>query len=101
MPPSLDNPRAKLGRAEEHLKALDKEARAFGEHDPNSIVRELDTRDKWVIYRIRVAEEPPVRLGLIFGDYLYNLRSALDNLVWQLVLLAGGTPGYHHRFLEV
>jgi hypothetical protein len=49
-------------------------------------------------FRIHITEEPPFRLGLIFGDFLYNLRSALDNLITQLVLLAGNTPGKHNQF---
>jgi hypothetical protein len=28
---------------------------------------------------------PPLFLGLILGDYVHNLRSALDHLAWQLV----------------
>ncbi|HXY43239.1 MAG TPA: hypothetical protein VEH29_03550 [Acidimicrobiales bacterium] len=37
-------------------------------------------------------------LSLIFGDLLSNLRATLDYLVWQLVLVAGGTPTDQHAF---
>jgi hypothetical protein len=87
---SLADPRARLARAEEHRKALDAELRAFREQHPYSIADEPQT-DGWHILRIKLAEPPP-RLGCIFGDWLQNLRSALDNLAHQLVLLGGGTP---------
>ena len=42
----------------------------------------------------------PVRteLGLILGDYIHNLRGALDHLVNQLAVLAGQAPGRKHQF---
>lgn len=36
--------------------------------------------------------------GVIFGDAIHNLRSALDHLVWQLVLLNGKTPSGANQF---
>jgi hypothetical protein len=87
---SLDDPRARLERAEEHRKTLDAELRAFRERNPYSITDEPQT-DGWHILRINLTD-PPARLGCIFGDWLHNLRSALDNLTHQLILLGGGTP---------
>jgi hypothetical protein len=50
-------------------------------------------------FRIHITEQPPLGLGLIFGDFLYNLRSALDNLVYQLAVRGAGVPShYHPRF---
>jgi hypothetical protein len=34
----------------------------------------------------------------MFGDAIHNLRSALDHLVWQLVLLNGKTPSGANQF---
>jgi len=36
--------------------------------------------------------------GVMFGDALHNFRSALDHLVWQLVLLNDEAPGNHNQF---
>ena len=36
---------------------------------------------------------------MILGEILYDLRSSLDHLVWQLVLANGQTPGRHNEFL--
>lgn len=33
---------------------------------------------------------PPDDLGLVFADYIHNLRSVLDHIVWHLVVANGG-----------
>lgn len=88
----LTNSRAKLGRADEHLRELQAEARAFVETDPYSVVNEEREADLDVAL-LRVREYPPLRLGLILGDVLANWRSALDNLANELVVLNGKDPG--------
>ena len=40
----------------------------------------------------------PVEWSVITGEILYNMRSALDHLVWQLVLNNEQTPGRHNEF---
>ena len=40
----------------------------------------------------------PIEWSIRLGEILYNLRSALDHLVWQLVLANGQTPGRHNAF---
>ena len=35
---------------------------------------------------------------LSLGDFVYNLRSGLDQLAWQLCLSAGGDPGRDTMF---
>jgi hypothetical protein len=90
--PSLANPRAKLERAQEHLLALDAATGEFFEVDPYGIVGEFDPQTSDYVFRVKVLREPPLRLGVILGDFIHSLRSALDQLVWQLVLLDGGSP---------
>lgn len=36
----------------------------------------------------------PHRIPVIAGDVIHNLRSALDHVVWQLVIANGGTPTF-------
>lgn len=43
------------------------------------------------ILRVRVRAQPPLRWATIVGDVVHNLRSALDLLACQLVLVNGGT----------
>ncbi len=42
--------------------------------------------------------EPPLMWSVRIGEMLYDLRSALDHMVWQLVIHDGGTPGEHTEF---
>lgn len=35
---------------------------------------------------------PPAELALVFGDFVHNLRCALDHLARELVIKGGGTP---------
>jgi hypothetical protein len=90
--PSLDHPRAKVERAQEHLIALDAATGEFFEVDPYEIVGKFDPDTSEYLFRVKVLREPPLRLGVILGDFIHDLRSALDHLVWQLVLLDEGSP---------
>ena len=40
----------------------------------------------------------PIEWSVRLGEILYNLRSALDHLAWQLVLANGQAPGRHNAF---
>ena len=90
---------AKLLRAEHQLKQIKSEANGLCSDVQRGIVREVrEDVDKQVwVYR---GETPNASISwsVIFGEILYNLRSALDHLVWQLVLANGQTPGRHNAF---
>ena len=90
---------AKLGRVERQINEITSEADRLCADVHRSIVREVrEDLDKqlWV-YR---GETPdvPVEWSVTLGEILHNLRSALDHLVWQLVLANGQTPGRHSAF---
>jgi hypothetical protein len=98
---TLDGVWAKLARAEEHLITLADAIKAFITRDPQPFglsIPKFDPSTGWhTVYAI-VDEDPPERLGVILGDVLHNTRSALDHLVWQLVILNGKEPGRHNAF---
>jgi hypothetical protein len=89
---------AKLERASEHLNALGEETNAFFNGHPYEVRGEFEPDSSSYVFRLEVIEEPPARLGAILGDFAHNCRSALDHVVWQLVLRDGGTPGRHNQF---
>jgi hypothetical protein len=95
--PSLDGCRAKLDRADEHFASLYREGIGFLDEGGCDAVlnREANTGCWTVNFAVR---EPPLRLGVIVGDIAHNLRSALDHLVWQLVLTNGEEPGGWNQF---
>ena len=82
----------KIARASEHIASLEAEITAFHRRNPYTIVseKEADTGD--IVQRVRVLEQPPIRLALIAGDAIHNLRATLDLLVHQLVLANGSVP---------
>lgn len=44
------------------------------------------------VYRILMDVLPPIEIGVAIGQIAHNLRSALDNLTWQLARLETRTP---------
>jgi len=97
---ALDGCRAKLDRAEQHLNALSDEIRATmeGEGDPRQLRTEFDEADRSTVVYYSEPQPLPIEWGVALGDVIHNTRSALDHLVYQLVLLAGGTPNAGHQF---
>lgn len=85
---------AKVERAEAHFNALHSEIRAFlkSEPKPYGFVAEIDVEASKALWRLRVVKEPPLEWSTIAGDYLQNLRAALDHLIWVLVKANGFTP---------
>ena len=59
-------------------------------------VREDADRHVWVFRG--ATPHVPIEWSVILGEILYNLRSALDHLVWQLVVANGQTAGHHNAF---
>lgn len=96
---SLDGPLAKLDRARLHLKTLNREIGAFKRSNSAEFIREDDFEAQEIVLRLKVLREPKnPKWGLVAGDLVHNLRSSLDHLVWQLVLLHGGKPRRHNQF---
>jgi hypothetical protein len=84
----------KFNRSKEQFDQLRTEMDAFfnEEPKPHSSLGEFDT-DAWEwVERFQLREKPPLRFGIILGDCLHNLRSALDHTMWQVTLLDGGLP---------
>ena len=96
----LDGVQAKYNRAKEQFDELGAEMDAFfnKEPKPHFAIGEFDT-DTWEWReRFQIREEPPLRFGVILGDSIHNLRSALDHLIWQVTLLDGGVPDDSTQF---
>jgi hypothetical protein len=90
--PSLVNVRRKLDRAEQHLDRLEAAVAPYNSGNFYS-VGDLKREGEWLVCRLKVKQAPDPEWGLWVGEFLHNTRSALDNLVWQLVLANDATPG--------
>lgn len=90
---SLDGVRVKMRRAKDHLTELRSRLGPIASDVTRSIVGAPAEDDpSTLIYRVtRVPDIDPM-IAAITGDIVHNLRSALDHLAWQLVVLDNGQP---------
>ena len=90
---------AKLHRAEQRIRELAVEMDELCGEIQQGIVRKAreDIDEQVWIYQ-GPTPHTPVEWSITTGEILYNLRSALDHLVWQLVINHGQTPGRHNNF---
>lgn len=85
----LQGVRLKLERAEEHLVTLDYQIIGFLEREPYQVSYQRKSDGSEHVYRVHINESPPLEFGILIGDCLQNMRTALDHLVWQLAILSG------------
>lgn len=94
--PTLEACMEKHRRGAEHLAQLDSEVSEYlgSEPKPHRTAGQFHPdRRKYVVVGEILKPMPEVWWGVLLGDGLHNLRSALDHLVWQLVLLNTGKDG--------
>lgn len=95
--PSLDHAYLRVGRAQEHLAELkvlhdaicaaQREA-TIVQSNPQTVIQPGETLE---ILRVETGQTPiPARCGVLVGDTINSLRSALDYLVGQLAWLDSG-----------
>jgi hypothetical protein len=89
LPPSV---LSKLERTNVHLQALNSELQSYYALNPAKSVPHPDSTPEHRSFQIEVLIPIPDAVKLIAGDALQNLRSALDYLVWELVVTAGNSP---------
>ena len=90
---------AKLRRAEQQIIEVTKKIDALCDNAEQHIVRsENVSADKQVWTYCGETPSVPMVWSVIVGEILHNLRSALDHLVWQLVIANGETPGRRNEF---
>jgi hypothetical protein len=71
-------------RAREHFDDLHVALAAFQKLKPYGVRKQRYPKRGYYIYRLKLKRTPPPRLSMIVGDLIHNLRSALDNLMWEL-----------------
>jgi hypothetical protein len=88
---NLTSVNAKLRRAEEHAKSIEKEIRDWA--DGNSYSLSYETNPDYTRYStvLHIHREPDLeRWSLIAADSIHNLRCALDHLVYALAIHESG-----------
>ena len=87
----------KVRRANEHLHTLDDEISRFLSSEDRRLIAHFEPDTSQYISRVR-GGPPPLRWGIILGEFAHLLRSTLDNLLWQLILARGNQPKGRPRF---
>ena len=82
----------RLDRAWEHLQRLEAECHAWLKEHPYRVYGELDAERRNKLVKVEIFQQPPAELGLLIGDCLHNMRSALDNLIYDLAIARRGFP---------
>ncbi len=82
---ALTSCRRKVERAGEHLLPVLEEVLRFGSNDSYSIADDYDAHTRRQSFKIAQRHFPSVEMGLFAGDFVHNLRSALDHLAFGLV----------------
>lgn len=80
---------AKLDRANSHLTDLQAATKKFGESDFYEIATDLPEKGR-ILGRSVNVKPPGPELGALIGDLVHAVRSALDQLVFQLATAESG-----------
>ena len=96
---TLEGVNAKIQRAQDQIERLARDIEASCEDQRALFSEELrpDVGDKIWIFR---GETPivPIEYSIRLGEIVYNLRSALDQLIWQLVHANYKAPSHRNEF---
>jgi len=96
--PSLESVRLKIERAREHYRSFSVEAHELLHGYSGKLSVEVRPFENFVSPSFEPDAALSIRLPMILGDCFQNLRSALDYIVWELVLAAGKTPTDKNSF---
>lgn len=90
----------KIERALEHLNFISAKAAEFVEGNLYFMAEPIkDERgDEWDILRWVEKQPPYETFGVWLGDFIHNIRSALDYCVYAAVLESNEDPGEHTQF---
>lgn len=91
--------RAKLDRAEKHLRAYDGELERLKKRNPYTLrVSEVDNDTGWCNIYLRADPIGDIESAIIVGDFINNLRTALDYLITLLLDASNGHVNEKHGF---
>jgi hypothetical protein len=88
----------RLTRTRKHIDDLLRSYNHFAPNlDRNRVVVEQEN-ERHQAAKVYFDWEIPPWWGVAIGEAVHHLRSALDNMVWQLVIANGAVPGDKHEF---
>lgn len=94
----LDGVYAKLGRARVHARDLKERVDFALESSRYGVLGQFNSQTSQYVYRVERLPVIDPEWGLILGDFLTNMRAALDHLYYQLPKLENADPAEHDGF---
>ena len=85
-------------RASKQVKEYEALWVSLREAYPSEIAPKLNPKTGHTDFYVTQLTPIDPELSAIAGEVFHNLRAALDNLAWNLVLSNGGSPGRHTGF---
>jgi hypothetical protein len=82
----------KLDRAHQQLDSLNNDIRTFHESKPYLVHPKYNPQTRLLTLTAHIQKPLPKHWGIQVGEIVHNLRSALDHLVWELVIHHTGSP---------
>jgi hypothetical protein len=76
---------AKIERSKEQIDYLESEFTAFVEANSTGVTREEDPQTGEWVFRFQMFRDVPLRLSVIVGEVLHDLRSSLDQITCHLI----------------
>jgi hypothetical protein len=86
----LDSAIWKIDWSKGHIDSIDSLIRAWHALDENDVRLELNSDKTFWEYSIGAVRPPPINIALHAGEFAYQLRSALDQLIYGLSVFPDG-----------
>lgn len=86
----IDNIRVKIQRARKYVDEAATFIESYLDKKPFVVSYKRDPNTRRLVYFVSSVQEPDPQLSGMVGDALHNLRSALDHIAYQLVLIGTG-----------
>jgi len=91
----------KVERAKDLLQDLESEVRSFIDSKPYIIGVRRESEPSQNVYFIDSIQSLPLKVSAIIGDVIHNLRTALDHLAYQLVLVGTEEEPSTHIYFPI
>ncbi|MGD0914007.1 MAG: hypothetical protein ABR928_19115 [Terracidiphilus sp.] len=95
---SIGSVRQKIRHAKLHLDFVKAEIQGYLDANQSQFVPHASSTPDHPTFAVKPKSPIPEKIGLFVGDCLQNLRTSLDYLIWELVLVAKNTPSKKNMF---
>lgn len=92
----IESAKAKLVRAKKHLKAIKRCIADYSASRPYKLTKPKGKKTT----KLTIPKSPPRQIAILAGEMVYQMRSALDHLVFDLVKQNASVAGGNSKWFE-